>query len=184
MQKSLEYTLPLSIKNLLKQLNLTKNKKAIDLGCGTGLCGIIMREFSEYLIGIDISTKMLAQAKNKKIYDLLITAEATSFLQHDQQNYQLAIAADMLPYFGELNTLFTVIQKSIVQDGVFIFSHEICENQPWILQKNARFSHNPTYIELLCQKYAFKIIYKNKVVARQQNKQALAVMLYAIQREN
>ncbi len=176
----LEYSLPHKIGALLHKLEITAVKNALDLGCGTGLCGAILRELAEHLTGVDLSAKMLAQAKNKDIYDELVEAEILSFLNETSSDFDLIIAADVLPYFSDLEPLFIAIKNRLHQNGIFIFSHEISDEEPFTLQLSARFSHNPEYIKLLCDKHGFKIAEEDKVVARKQNKEALYEMLYAV----
>ncbi|MFZ4077738.1 MAG: class I SAM-dependent DNA methyltransferase, partial [Legionellaceae bacterium] len=175
------YSLPHSIGRALHQLQCTKVTHTIDLGCGTGLCGIVLRELSEQLTGIDISTKMLAQAKNKAIYDELIEAELISFLQKDTTPYDMAVAADVLPYLGELGPLFSGIHQRLNNQGLFIFTHEISTDDPWTLQDTSRFSHHPDYIHSLCSQYDFKILFQENIIARHQQNQELHVMLYVVQ---
>ena len=180
-QGPLSYSLPHTIGRVLHQLHTEKVKHTIDLGCGTGLCGAILREVSEHLTGVDISAKMLDQAKSKGIYDQLVEAELITFLQHNEQKYELAVAGDVLPYFGALDPLFTAIHQRLSSGGLFIFTHEISEQQPWQLQDSARFSHHPEYIKTLCVQEGFKLMFQENVVARQQNGQALHEMLYVVQ---
>ena len=40
----------------------------MDLGCGTGLFGMEIKQFCEHLEGIDLSEKMLHKAKEKNVY--------------------------------------------------------------------------------------------------------------------
>lgn len=183
MQGSLHYTLPQHIGRLLHRLNCS-SLNTIDLGCGTGLCGIVLRELSKHLTGVDISAKMLAQAKDKAIYDKLVEAELVTFLQQDKQFYQLAVAADVLPYLGQLETLFATVHQHLTEEGLFIFTHEISETSPWQLLASARFSHHPGYIKTLCDQHGFQIVDQEKVVARHQDGQGLDVMMYAIQRQD
>ena len=37
----------------------------LDLGCGTGLAAIPFRPFSDWMVGVDLSSAMLAQARTK-----------------------------------------------------------------------------------------------------------------------
>lgn len=181
-QGPLHYALPQHIGRLLHRLKCSNLNHSIDLGCGTGLCGVVLRELSKHVTGVDISAKMLAQAKHKGIYDKLVEAELITFLQQDNQSYQLAVAADVLPYLGELDTLFAAVHQRLTKAGIFIFTHEISEAQPWQLQDSARFSHHPDYIKTLCDQHGFQIINQEKVVARQQEQQGLEVMIYAAQK--
>ncbi len=181
LQSTLHYALPQHIGRLLHRLKLNTINHALDLGCGTGLSGIVLRELTTHLTGVDIASKMLAEADKKGIYDKLIESELISFLQTSEPSYDLAIAADVLPYLGELEPLFAALSQRLHPQGFFIFSLEISDQAPWQLQSSTRFSHHPAYINNLCEEHGFKIIEQEKVVARQQNQQSLEVMLYCAQ---
>ena len=45
--------------------------RCIEVGCGTGLVGTLVRGRARLLVGIDISAPMLAHANGKKAYDEL-----------------------------------------------------------------------------------------------------------------
>jgi predicted TPR repeat methyltransferase len=114
MQESLHYALPHQIARILHQFNgLQTQSHALDLGCGTGLIGSVMREISEHLTGVDLSAKMLTLAADKAIYDRLVESEILAFLKETPECYSLIIAADVVPYFGELDTLFRLIKKRL-----------------------------------------------------------------------
>jgi predicted TPR repeat methyltransferase len=48
-----------------------KSLDVLDVGCGTGLCGPLVVPYARRLTGVDLSAGMLAQAKEKNVYDLL-----------------------------------------------------------------------------------------------------------------
>ena len=52
-----------------------KAKNAVDLGCGTGLCGIAFNGVYEKICGIDLSSKCSKRQKKKNIYDKLIKGD-------------------------------------------------------------------------------------------------------------
>jgi predicted TPR repeat methyltransferase len=178
----LHYSLPQHIARLIHKLHLLQVSHTIDLGCGTGLAGVVLREISQQLTGVDIAAKMLEQAKEKGIYDKLIETELQTFLKEDTHYYELAVAADVLPYIGDLESLFASLAKRLSPNGYFIFSTEISADKPWQLQSTARFSHHPDYIKSLCTKYDLQLQHQEQVTARQQEQQALQVMLYAAQK--
>ncbi|MBA2652699.1 MAG: tetratricopeptide repeat protein [Tatlockia sp.] len=180
MQAQLHYSLPQHIGRLIHSLNLFELNKVVDLGCGTGLTGIVLREISSHLTGVDLAKKMLAQAQEKGIYDRLIEADLLSFLSDDKEQYELAVAIDVLPYFGELDSLFAAIKERLSQNGYFIFTTEISQDKPWQLQATARFSHHPDYISKLSNNYGLALVQKEEVVARQQDEEALSVMVYVL----
>lgn len=181
MQNVLNYSIPHHIGRLLHRFNgINTIDRAIDLGCGTGLMGSVMKEVSTHLTGIDLSKKMLAIAKNKSIYDELVESELIHFLKKDTNQYSLAIAADVIPYFGELNTLFEAIRIRLVHDGLFILTTEISQDEPWKLQPSARFSHHENYIKSLCNTHHLQLIHQEKVIARIQEQKPLSAMIYVI----
>ena len=57
----------------------------LDLGCGTGLAGAAFRPFCDWLVGVDLSPAMLAQARTKGLYDRLIEGEVLGFLADEAQ---------------------------------------------------------------------------------------------------
>lgn len=179
MQSALQYTIPHHIGRLLHQFHgIDKVDRALDLGCGTGLMGVVMREMSAHLTGVDLSAKMLAIANKKGIYDTLVESELIHFLQHDKHTYSLAIAADVIPYFGELDTLFGLIRKRLATQGLFILTTEISTDEPWQLQSSARFNHHQRYIQSLCVQHHLELIHQEKAIARLQNQLPLSVMMY------
>lgn len=182
MQGQLNYSIPQHIGRTIHQLELMQVNETLDIGCGTGLSGIVLREISKHLTGIDIAEKMLAHAKSKGIYDKLVKTELIDYLKQNEEHYDLAVAADVLPYFGDLNTLFKSIKQHLNPGGYFIFTTEISEIKPWILQTSARFSHHPDYIKNLVEYYHFNLIKQEKIPARIQNDQILEVMLYVLRK--
>lgn len=182
MQGPLHYTLPHHIARIIHQLPNHQMNEVIDLGCGTGLSGIVLRERAKHLVGVDISVKMLAEAKKKNLYDQLIESELLTYLKQDVHYYELIVAADIFPYFGDLDPLFAAIAQRLHQPGYFIFSTEISENKDWQLQISARFSHHPDYIQALCKKHGFHLYSQEPVIARQHHQQGLAVMIYVLQK--
>lgn len=183
MQAALQYSLPSKITQVLHQLNpeTCLFNRVLDLGCGTGLIAEVLRKISTHLTGVDIATNMLKQAREKKIYDTLVESDIVTYLTKDTSQYNLIVAAEVLPYFSELDTLWQQIALHLTDKGLFIFSIEISPNSPWTLQKSARFSHHPDYIQAKCISHGFQIIYQEKINTRLHKNQPLYEMLFVIQ---
>lgn len=115
-----------------------------------------LRDISQQLTGVDIAEKMLNEARKKDIYDTLIMAELIDFLTGTTHCYDLIVSADVLPYFGDLGSLFAAIPSRLTADGYFIFNIEINATYPYQLQKTARFAHHPTYLHALGYSYLDK----------------------------
>lgn len=182
MQGELKYTVPEHIARMLQQLPLNQFTNTVDLGCGTGLTGMVLRPKTKKLIGVDIATKMLAQAKAKGIYDELVQDELLHFLNKNPTSFDLVVAADVLPYFSDLKELFKAIHNHLANGGYFVCSTEISKQPPWTLELSARFSHHPDYLQHLFDELGFELIQQEKVPARMQNQMPLNVLLSVVQK--
>jgi len=183
LQETLNYTLPQHISRLIYQdiQPETLIEHTLDLGCGTGLTGKVLREFTTHLTGVDISAKMLRLAEEKHEYDRLIEQEIVAFLMQDETKYDLIVAADVLPYFGSLDNLFKAVRARIKPQAYWILSAEISPNPDWQLQETSRFCHHPSYIHALAHKNQFNVLQQQQHIARQQESLDLPVMLYLLQ---
>jgi predicted TPR repeat methyltransferase len=141
----------------------------LDLGCGTGLCGEVFKPFARKLVGIDLSQKMLAEAKLKNIYDELIENNFLSYLQNSQEHYDLIVAADVLVYTGNLTLICNHVHQALANNGIFAFNTEISSNENFHMNQSGRFLHHASYLKLLAEECGFKIVYFEEAVTRLQN---------------
>src|SRR6202012_4484032 len=84
------------------QLPRESGLRILDLGCGTGLCGPLLRPWAARLVGVDLSPKMLSKAAARGVYDQLNCAELTQWLAEEAQPFDVIVCADVLCYFGDL----------------------------------------------------------------------------------
>ena len=105
MRGQLQYALPEHIAQLIHHLfaESLHLPQTLDLGCGTGLCGNVLREVSTHLTGVDISPKMLEQAHAKNLYDTLTEADLISYLENNTTEFELIVIADVLPYLRNVS---------------------------------------------------------------------------------
>lgn len=125
-----------------------------DIGCGTGLCGPLLRPWARRLVGCDVSAGMLAQARRRGGYDQLLQAEAVDFLQQRPAAFDLIVAADTLCYFGPLDRLFGAAAQALCAGGALIFTTEALhgDSEPFILQPSGRYAHGAGYLHVGLQR--------------------------------
>lgn len=184
--KMLDYNAPKKLKDMMKEQFKGKLhfKNAIDLGCGTGLSGLVFREKSDYLIGIDLSKKMLEIAERKKIYDDLILSEVNYFLSKETRFFDLIIALDVFIYIGSLEELFVNIYKISSKDTVFVFSTEDLVKGEFKLNASGRYSHSLNYIKGLLEKNNFELLsYKKDNLRKEKNKYLKGCFYIAIKKD-
>src|SRR2546423_15581851 len=82
----------------------TRFGSMLDLGCGTGLAGAAFRPHVDWLVGVDLSAKMIEMARKKGIYDRLTVADIAQYLAEQRANnaaFHLVIAADVFAYVAD-----------------------------------------------------------------------------------
>jgi predicted TPR repeat methyltransferase len=143
----LKYKTPELLFNLVRPY-LTEKINVLDLGCGTGLGAQHYRQFAKSLTGVDVSSKMLERAAEKKIYDRL---EVFDILQNwtFPQKFDLIYSSDVFVYFGNLERIIGCISSYLLGGGIVAFSVERLEenNMDYRLYPSGRYSHSQQYIK-------------------------------------
>jgi predicted TPR repeat methyltransferase len=110
--------------------------------------GEALRGRAERLTGVDLSPAMIARARASGHYDGLEVAEATDFLMRMTPGaFDLIVAADTLPYFGDLEPILTACRHALADAGLLAFSIETFDGEGYRLQRTMRFAHARAYIE-------------------------------------
>jgi predicted TPR repeat methyltransferase len=119
---------------------------AVDAGCGTGLCGPLLRPLARQLTGVDLSPRMIEQAARRGAYDRLVCEELSAFLGRSTGCFDLAMAADVLIYFGDLSAVLSASASALRIGGLLAFSTELSAGEDYRLQPSGRFAHTPAYV--------------------------------------
>jgi len=130
-------------------------KNVIDLGCGTGLAGMEFRVIADRLSGIDISPKMIEEAKKKHVYDILLVGDIIEFLNDTAEKYDLFIATDVFIYIGNVKRIFDSVQNRSLRGAYFLFSTESCARNDYVLRQTGRYAHSRTYIQSVAKEHGF-----------------------------
>jgi predicted TPR repeat methyltransferase len=123
-----------------------------DLGCGTGLCGPLVRPWAERLVGCDLSVGMLRQARLRQVYDALHKAELVYYLETQPGCFEVLTCADTLCYFGDLQPLMHAARRALQPGGHFIFTLEtlgetdFAHSTGYHLQPSGRYAHSLLYV--------------------------------------
>ncbi len=148
---ALGYRAPQLVADLLRELLPPPARQfdIHDLGCGTGLCGPMVRDWARDLSGCDLSQGMLDKAKRRHIYDDLHHAELVAHMCAHPARWDALICADTLCYFGELGDALQAAAQALKPNGLFIFTVEALTgnlDQPYRLQPHGRYAHQRGYV--------------------------------------
>ncbi len=133
----------------------------LDLGCGTGLAGAAFRPYCDWLVGVDLSSAMLAKARAKGLYDKLFERGVMEFLAGeaaDNARYHLIVAADVFMYFDDLAPLFTAVAPCLEQGGVLAFTVETHDVDGVLLRETLRYAHGAAHVRSALEKAGLKLL--------------------------
>lgn len=131
----------------------------LDLGCGAGLAGAAFRASAGKLAGVDLSTSMIEQAREKHIYDRLEAADLVEFLDREPaSSADFAVAADVFVYIGDLDPVFSSIARVLAPGGLLAFSAQSHGGDGFILGEDLRFSHGRACLEGCSGRHGFAML--------------------------
>jgi predicted TPR repeat methyltransferase len=132
--------------------------RALDLGCGTGLCGPLLKPMAQRLDGVDLSANMLAKAEALGVYGRLSHDDLVHHVATIGERYDLVLAADVFIYVGALEAVFDGVARVIEPGGVFCFSVELAPDaQDFVLRPSQRYAHSERYLRALALRHGFEI---------------------------
>jgi predicted TPR repeat methyltransferase len=165
----LGYNTPAVLDALLRHVAPSSELNTVDLGCGTGLCAPYLRTYSKRLHGVDLSQQMLDKAAERGLYDELACADLTGYLSGRDAAFDLAVAADVFVYIGDLAPAFRAVHAALRPGGRFCFSVEAGDSADYVLRPSNRYAHTPDYLQRLAAETGFTVLASQAIEARQEN---------------
>ena len=139
----------------------------LDLGCGTGLCGPLLRPMARTLAGVDLSPAMIEKAKARRAYDRRWAADLLEALRAADAGYDLLVAADVLIYFGDLTPVFEPAVAALRPGGLFAFSVEAGEGERFQFRPaTRRYAHAEPYLRRLAGIFGLRVIRLDPITVR------------------
>lgn len=95
----------------------------LDFGCGTGLSGLALKLAGFSVIdGVDLSSDMLAQAREKNLYRTLNQIEANAPLPHRPGDYAAIAAIGVIGVGAAPISVFDTLMDGLESGGKLVFS--------------------------------------------------------------
>ncbi len=131
----------------------------LDAGCGTGLCGPLIRPYFTHLAGVDLSSGMLEVARRLGVYDELSRMELTGYLALHPDSFDVIVSADTLIYFGTLGEVLGLARRALKPGGLMIFTTEEAEDEKgYTINPNGRYSHGRAYLQTVLAESGFELM--------------------------
>jgi predicted TPR repeat methyltransferase len=133
----------------------------VDAGCGTGLCGPLLRPWARHLAGCDLSVGMLRRAVPRRAYDALHQAELVYYLDTQPSRFDAVVSADTLCYFGDLHAALAAAARALRPGGWLVFTVEALPEdsaQPHALRQNGRYAHARAHVQAALQAASLRAV--------------------------
>lgn len=141
----------------------------LDLGCGTGLVGSVLRPHARWLEGVDLSGEMIGRARERCIYDSLTQASLLEYLDEGEDRFQLIAAGEVPLYFGDLEPVLLAVRRRLAPGGRFVFTLEQTDGQDFRLRSTGRYQHHHDYAIEVAERTGYDCESFNDIELREHN---------------
>ncbi|HEX3398557.1 MAG TPA: tetratricopeptide repeat protein [Steroidobacteraceae bacterium] len=143
----------------------------LDAGCGTGLCGVLLRPLARRLVGVDLSSGMIEGARAKGHYDELAVSELVAFMRRHHAAFDAVVSADTFVYFGALEEGFAAAAQCLKSPGRLVLTLEqMADGAPgnYRLEPHGRYTHRLDYVRDALGSVGFEQIRSEEQVLRRE----------------
>ena len=155
----------------------------LDLGCGTGLAGAAFRPHVDWLSGVDLSPKMVEEARRKGIYDRLSVGDIGAFLgEQDAASAHLVIAADVFAYIAEFGAICAAVARVLAPGGLFGFTVETHDGEGAIVGAKMRYAHGADFVRDAIAKAGLTLVELTPASSRTENRAPVPGLLVLARR--
>jgi predicted TPR repeat methyltransferase len=122
-------------------------KRAIDLGCGTGLGAAAFAKEVDHFIGIDLSSGMIEKARATGLYAELEVADMVDGLRSKPDaSANLMIAADAMCYLNDISPVLAEARRVLAPGGMFAFTLETHKGDGVVVGEGLRYAHAADHV--------------------------------------
>jgi predicted TPR repeat methyltransferase len=122
-------------------------RRAIDLGCGTGLAATAFAREVDHFTGIDLSPRMIERARLTGLYAELEVADMAQGLRSKPDaSADLVLAADAMVYVADLAPVLEEVKRVLVRGGLLAFTLETHGGDDVILGAGLRYAHGAVHV--------------------------------------
>ncbi|WP_454633164.1 methyltransferase domain-containing protein [Bradyrhizobium cenepequi] len=133
-------------------------RRAIDLGCGTGLGAAAFAKNVDRFIGIDLSPGMIEQARATGLYAELEVDDMLNGLRaKDDASADFILAADAMVYLCDLAAVLAEVGRVLVPGGVVAFTVETHDGEGVVIGEGLRYAHGAPYIRATIEAAGLKL---------------------------
>jgi predicted TPR repeat methyltransferase len=145
-------------------------KRAIDLGCGTGLAAIAFAREVDRFIGFDLSPRMIERARASGLYAELEVADMVQGLRGQSDgSADLVLAADAMVYLADLAAVLKEVRRVLVPGGLLAFTLETHSGDGVIIGEGLRYAHGAEYSRAMIASTGLRLAHLEDLSARNED---------------
>ena len=145
-------------------------KRAIDLGCGTGLGAAAFAKEVDHFIGIDLSPGMIEEARATGLYEQLEVEDMVAGVARQAEaSADLVLAADAFCYVPELSPVLTEVTRVLAPGGLVAFTVETHDGEGVVIGDGLRYAHAAEYLRKAVAAAGLKLAHLEQASPRTEN---------------
>ena len=122
-------------------------RRAIDLGCGTGLAATAFAKGVDHFTGIDLSPRMIEKARETGLYAELEVADMLAGLRgRNEAGADLILAADAMVYVADLAPVLKEAGRVLAAGGLLAFTVETHGGDGVVIGEGLRYAHGAVHV--------------------------------------
>lgn len=145
-------------------------KRAIDLGCGTGLAAAAFAKEVDHFTGVDLSPRMIEKSRATGVYAALEVADMLEGLRNKADaSADLILAADAMVYVADIAPVLVEAARVLTGGGLIAFTTETHDSDGVILGEGLRYAHGAEYVRAAVAAAALKTALLEGLSARNED---------------
>jgi predicted TPR repeat methyltransferase len=145
-------------------------RRAIDLGCGTGLAANAFAKNADRFIGVDLSPRMVEKARSTGLYaELEIEDMLNGLRSKPDTSAELILAADAFVYVADFAPVLAEAKRVLSPGGLFAFTTETHGGEGVILGEGLRYAHSAAYVRASVEAAGLKLSQLDDLSARNED---------------
>jgi predicted TPR repeat methyltransferase len=134
-------------------------KRAIDLGCGTGLAASAFASNVDHFTGVDLSPRMIERARATGLYAELEVADMLQGLRAQADaGANLILAADAMVYVADIAPVLKEAVRVLAPGGLIAFTTETHDGEGVIIGDGLRYAHAAAHVRAEVDAAGLKLV--------------------------
>jgi predicted TPR repeat methyltransferase len=180
----LHYRGPELLRDAVSAATQRTDLSVLDLGCGTGLCGVLFRPAASRIVGVDLSPRMIEKSEARGVYDELVRADVVEAMDARPASADVILAADVFIYIGDLSATFRAAGAALRPGGLFAFTIEVVDDAAgdFLLRPTRRYAQSARYVRRLMSEAGLREVSATRAVLRAGEEASVEGMVFVVQR--